>query len=151
MKRFTFRLAKLERLRDARRRASRVALAEALAEARLRRAERERESEALADARSRPWDAGGSDASELKRLAAWRDGRVRSVELADAAVADAEAVVETAGRKHTEDAREHRVIEKLHAKRWRQWVGEWEREQQKFLDETHLARRHGSTRTGPGR
>jgi hypothetical protein len=141
VKRFVFRPAKLERVRDLARRASRAELARALAEGSRSRSEHEREALVLAEARSRAWAPVPVDASELKRLASWCEERAGSVARAEAAVRAADVATEAAARRHTEDARAHRVLERLREKRWGQWIDEWEREQQKLLDETHLARR----------
>jgi flagellar biosynthesis chaperone FliJ len=141
VKRFTFRPARLERLRDLERRASRAALARAIGASRLAAASRDRELTALAEARSRPWALEAVDAAELKHLAAFGHDVARSVERAERAVVEAEEAMAAAARRHAEDSRAHRALEKLRARRWRRWLEAWEREQQKLLDETYLARR----------
>jgi hypothetical protein len=141
VKRFAFRLARLERLRATARKEAHASLAKALGEALER--EREREGlEARHDEARRtdlPDDV-AEDPGALRALHAWRescralafDAACREVRAFDEALR-AEAV-------HADAARDHRVLERLRHRRHAAWLEDAEREQQKFLDEVHILR-----------
>jgi len=141
MRRFAFRLARVERLRSAERREAHAALAVAIAEAFERQAEREALERAYERARAAglPGDL-ASDSGALKALLEWREGRRRvALEAANRELAAFDRARE-AERAHASAARAHRVLEKLHGRRRQSWFEEASRDEQKFLDEIHLLR-----------
>jgi hypothetical protein len=138
VKRFAFRLARLERLRQAARRQARAALALALAEARQREIERRAREAELHEAETcalepelagKPWS--------LRALALWRAGLRRAVLDAAARETQALALAARAEREHAAASREHRVIERLHERRRQAWSEDARRQEQKLLDESH--------------
>ena len=141
MRRFAFRLERVERLRSTERREAHAALALAIAEALGRQETREalerRYEEALAA--DVPEEL-ASDPASLKAFAVWREDR-RRVAL-EAARRELEAFdrAREAERAHASAARAHRVLERLHARRRQGWLEEASRAEQKFLDEVHLLR-----------
>jgi len=141
MRKFAFRLERVERLRSAERRSAHASLAIAIAEAFERQSEREaleREYE-NAVAADLPEEL-ASDPAALRAFAAWRDGRRRvALEAARRELAAFDRARETE-RAHAAAARAHRVLERLHARRRQGWFEEASREEQKFLDEVHLLR-----------
>jgi hypothetical protein len=141
VRRFVFRLARVERLRSAERREAHAALSVAIAEA----LDRQREREAMerfyeeAQAATLPPDL-ASDPSALRALAAWREGRRRvAFEAAERESAAFEKARE-AERVHAAASRAHRVLERIRERRRQSWFEEASREEQKYLDETHLLR-----------
>jgi flagellar export protein FliJ len=141
MRRFVFRLARVERLRAAERREAHAALTVAIAEALDRERERERRERAYEDARiaAIPPDL-ASDPRQLRAFAEWRDGLRRSaLDAARREVAAFETARE-AERVHAAASRAHRVLEKLRDRRMQDWYEGASREEQKFLDEIHLLR-----------
>jgi flagellar biosynthesis chaperone FliJ len=146
MRRFAFRLARVERLRSAERREAHAALAVAIAEAFERQAEREDLERTYEGslAAELPDDL-ASIPGALRGLAEWRDGRRRiALEAARRELAAFEKARD-AERAHSAAARAHRVLERLHGRRRQAWLEEASRDEQKFLDEIHLLR------TGRGR
>lgn len=141
MKRFRFRLERLERLRSAERRQSRLALAHALADAsagtRLREAA-ERSAERAGAAAPRAGESVGSES--LKAFYLWRE-RLRR-ELLEAASREREAWERAAAAEaaYLRASASHRVLERLRERRRERWIEQSVREEQKFLDETHLIR-----------
>ena len=141
MKRFVFRLARLERVREVRRREARAGLAVAMALLHDRQRERAQEQAALAEAWQERIDAGSTvNASELKALARWRQARGAAVAEAERQEAAAQQSLADAVRRHELAAREHRVIERLRERRRLRWRNEAELEEQKFLDEVAILR-----------
>ena len=148
MKRFVFRLGRLERLLKIRRDQARAALAATLAEsARLTR-QRESSENDYRDALSRelPRDR-VSDPLALREMAEWRAGMRRLVAHAGRMQEEAAERVRVAADEHAGKAREHRVLEKLRERRRKRWLEESESEERKFLDETHLLRRVADAET----
>ena len=141
MKRFVFRLAKLERLRDVRRREARARLVRALDVARDRESEREDRERAFAEALAAelPPEMASSPA-DLARLSDWRDGRRRMAAHAARRERVARTAADEAAGAHTEAARNHRVLERLRERRYRRWRAELEIDERKFLDEVHQLR-----------
>lgn len=141
MKRFRFRLARLEKLRAAQRREARAALA--LAIGALRECENAAHEAAAAREAAERAELGPDqafDPAAWRALAAWREAtRARErTRLAD--VENALAVVREAEAAHAAASRAHRVLERLHERRLGRWSEEASREDQKFLDEIHLLR-----------
>jgi hypothetical protein len=141
VRRFVFRLERLESLREMWRMQARADLAVALGEARERERERERLESAYDEAESAvlPEDM-AEDPRSLKDLLAWREGRRRSACAAGRLALLAWEGARAAEGVHAEAARDHRVMEKLHERRHREWLESAEREEQKFLDEVHILR-----------
>lgn len=141
MKRFRFRLARLESLRDVRRREARAALATTIAELRRKTESREAAERALASSEQvfvEPELAESSRA--LREFAAWRAGLFEATtDARRAETAAAVAAVDSQSR-YAEAARAHRVIERLREQRLVRWRHDAELEDRKFLDETHLLR-----------
>ena len=141
MRRFAFRLDRLERLRATRRKEAHAALATALAEA----LDREREREALEASHDEAQRAAlpgeiAEDAGAIRGLYAWRESR-RSLAF-DAACREVRAFEDAlrAEALHSDAARDHRVLERLRHRRREEWLAHEEREEQKFLDEVHILR-----------
>jgi len=80
------------------------------------------------------------DAGAIRGLYAWRESR-RSLAF-DAACREVRAFEDAlrAEAVHSDAARDHRVIEKLHERRREEWLLREEREEQKFLDEVPILR-----------
>ena len=141
MKRFVFKLTRLERLREIRERQARIALAEALA--RRRQAETRSEEARLAYDESLAAELPAAVATEPR---AWRErAEAQAVRRAGMRLARREARREEADceevvQRHAVAAREHRALQRLHERRQLRWREESEREEQKFLDEVHLLR-----------
>lgn len=139
MRRFAFRLERLERVRHGERRQAHATLALALHAALAR----QREREAL-EAEFR--EAAGAElppdlvqqAWALRGLVEWREGRRRAAaEAARREVAAFDIAID-AEQVHAEAARAHRVLERLHERKKLQWHEHLAREEQKVLDELHL-------------
>ena len=149
MKRFVFRLARLERLREIERRQARARLALALGEEHRARADREAARALLDEAWARPpGDGGEIDARSLQALAAWREGRRSALVAADGRVEETARTAHEALARHTEAARHHRALERLRETRYGRWLDDERLEQSKFLDEIHqlrVARERGGT------
>jgi flagellar export protein FliJ len=141
MKRFQFRLSRLEKLRDSQRREARSKLMAVFARAQERMEKREALEQAVRDADQvhLPKEVASSPQAH-RELAAWREALRRA--LADAARKEIEAIraVQEAEDVYTEASRSHRVLEKLRKRKRQRWIEEMLREEQKFLDETHLLR-----------
>lgn len=141
MKRFVFKLERLERLRDVQRREARSRLADAMTELDSRRATREEhEAQLQAAVAATPSEPGEHVARELKQILAWQADRAERVGLAEADESIARDRVEEALAQHAEAAREHKVLGRLRQKRRVQWQQEADTEERKFLDEVHLQR-----------
>ena len=153
MKRFVFRLARLEQLREIERREARAALARALGEEERVRAERDAACSRLEEAWGGTFDEeAASDARALRALADWRAGRRAVLVAADEAFDRATATARAALDRHTEAARRHRVLERLHETKRERWLAEERLEEGKFLDEIHqlrLARERGGGTEAP--
>lgn len=144
MKRFVFRLARLEKLRKARKREARIALAGALAVVRERREERlDREREARESNETTLPDGMEGNPRHMQQLAEWRRGIGRLAEFARVQEREAVGRARNSEDLYREAARDHRVLELLRERRRREWQDEVRREEQKFLDETHLLRLRG--------
>lgn len=142
MKRFTFRLARLERLREAERRQARIALMHSLADARRIEAVAEAARRMLEESWSHERGAeAGEDIASWRALAEWREGRRRVVQQAVVDRRLAAEHVERAAGAHADASRAHRVLEKIREHRRAAWVAEYQSEEMKFLDEAHLQRR----------
>lgn len=141
MKRFAFKLARLERLREIRERQARIELARALA----RRLEAERRSEDVAEAYRAALEA-TLPAAAAEDPRAWREraeAQAACRSMLKQARGEARRTVESCREvalEHAAAAREHRALQRLHERRRRRWRDETEREEQKFLDEVHLLR-----------
>jgi hypothetical protein len=148
MKRFVFRLDRLERVRLVGRRQARAALAVAIGEALARQHERETLESRLRQAATAALPADLQDqAWAIRSQALWREGlRAEAADAAGREVAafDAARAAEAA---HATAAREHRVLDRLHGRRKLEWLEELTREEQKSLDELHLLRRGRETET----
>ncbi len=141
MIRFAFRLGRLERLRASEKREARAVLALALGEAYDSQARREllERTYQEAEASALP-PALESEPRAWRDLAEWRDG-LRAA--AAAAASDELAAIgraQEAETAYTRAARSHRVLEKLHERKWQRWLDEGRRDEQKFLDEMHVLR-----------
>ncbi len=141
MRKFAFRLERVERLRSAERREAHAALAIAIAEA----FERQSEREGLERVYENAVAAGvpeelASDPASLRAFAAWREDRRRMALEAARRELAAFDLAREAERAHASAARAHRVLERLHARRRQSWFEEATRAEQKFLDEVHLLR-----------
>jgi flagellar export protein FliJ len=141
MKRFAFRLQRLEKLRQGERRQARSALAAALASADNARRRREALALALRDAEAyRLSGKSATDPRALRELANWREAlRSALVKAGEDEIAAVEEV-RAAERRYTEASRAHRVLEKMHKRKRTRWYEAFTREEQKFLDEIHLLR-----------
>ncbi len=141
MKRFEFRLARLERLRTLERNAARAALTRALGEVEERRRERDRERRELAEAlHTELPEELAADPRAWQQLAEWRQRHRLALIAATERESQASEAVRRAEQAHTEAARAHRVLERLRERKYRRWRQEADAEEQKFLDETHLLR-----------
>lgn len=141
MKRFKFRLAKLEKLRKRTKRDTRIALAEAIAEAYDRTRQREAFESRLADSNRQALPATQvSDPKILRQLAAWRDGLHTIAVHAAGLEREANAFASEKTKEYSAASRAHRVLELLKEKRYRRWLEDSEIEERKFLDEIHLLR-----------
>lgn len=141
MRRFAFRLARFERLRSARRRQARVALAAALTEARDRESRRLAAEAALEEGETAALPPEIAEiGSAWREMALWREGLRETLTSAARAELSALEQVRRSGHVYTEAARDHRVIERLRERRHARWVEEASREEQKFLDEVHILR-----------
>ncbi len=139
MKRFTFRLARLEKLRRREKQEARSGLALAIGE--VRRAE-----DFVDDCRNEyeksfqavlPKEL-AENPRAMEMLAAWRAGLKRKLETAVRRLQEAEAEAQEKEKIYTETARANRVLEILRERQYRRWRQETDREEQKFLDEVHL-------------
>lgn len=155
MRRFRFRLERLERLRSAERRQSRLALARALADAightRLREAA-ERSAERVEAAALRAGDA--LDSESLKAFCLWSERLRRELREARARERDAWERAAAAEAAYVRASASHRVLDRLRERSRRRWLEQTARAEQKFLDETHLlrlARQRGEELEGAGR
>jgi flagellar biosynthesis chaperone FliJ len=141
VRRFVFRLARVERVREAQRREARGVLFTRIAEAR----EAEHRRKALEDAYHRAAEptveiGRAEDARMLKERYLHREGlRGAAVAAATEEMRAFDRAIE-ADHAHTEASRAHRVIEKLRARRYEAWSESASREEQKFLDEIHVLR-----------
>lgn len=141
MKRFEFRLERLERVRDVRRGQARQQLATALGA--LRGAQRRREDEARAakDAAHHALpEALAADPRLLQQLESWREYRRNCLLEAARLEGVATQQVGVAAHRHTEAERALRVIERLRERRHAAWTEELQREEQGFFDEAALWR-----------
>ncbi len=148
MRRFRFRLERLERLRSAERRQSHLALARALADAigqtRLREAA-ERSAERAEAAVPRAGDE--LESESLKAFYLWRERLRCELREAGARERDAWERAAAAEAAYVRASASHRVLERLRERSRRRWLERTAREEQKFLDEAHLlrlARRRGA-------
>ncbi len=141
MKKFSFPLSRLQRVRELKRRQARAELADAIAEMRTKQHQR--------DEAHRLWEEGTAaelpeemtgDPRAAKQLAVWREYRHTCLTEAEADREIAETEVQAKLASHATAARDHRVIERLREKRYRRWVLDAELEERRFLDETHLQR-----------
>jgi len=141
VKRFAFRLDRLERLRAMRRKEAHAALATALGEALDREREREGLEAAHDEARQATLPASiAEDPGAIRGLYQWREScRALAYEAACREVLAFEEALR-AEAVHSDAARDHRVIEKLHERRREEWLLREEREEQKFLDEVPILR-----------
>ncbi len=142
MKRFRFRLARVERLRAGEKREARAVLATAVFEALDRQAQREafEEQYGAVCADGLPTTETGCEAGTLRDLVAWREGLRDSARTAAEAEVAAFGVAEVAERAYTTASRAHRVLERLHERKRERWTLETLRGERKFLDEIHLLR-----------
>jgi flagellar export protein FliJ len=150
VKRFVFRLERLERVRKVRRAQARAKLSDALAELRGHRARTQAQRQALDESlrvelpqplAAEPW--------ALKQLAEWQVHHRRLVERLEREEAEAGRLAREALGRYAEAGREHRVLERLRERRHRQWLEQAEGQDRKFLDEMHLLRL-GRQRSGMG-
>lgn len=142
MKRFRFRLKRLERLRDVRRLQARAVVAQALA--RVREVVRDREQRECALATSVSSDlptSGPLDLAGIKALAEWREGLRRGVRHAAAVERQERERAREATARLALAARDHRVLERLRQRQHARWLRDADLEQQKFLDEVHRTTR----------
>lgn len=142
MKRFRFRLRRLERLRDVRRRQARAVVAQALA--RVREVVRDREQRECTLATSVSLDppaSGPLDPAAIKALAEWREGLRRGVRQAAAVERQERERAREATARLALAARDHRVLERLRERQHALWLCDADVEQQKFLDEVHRTAR----------
>jgi hypothetical protein len=141
MKRFVFRLARLERIRELKRREARGVLVGALAHARDCSARREAEQELLEEARlTELAENERSDPAAWRRLADWRVGRARLVRHWQDQEAIAAERARRAAIEHEAALRSHRAMVRLRETRFSRWLAEAELEERKSLDEGHLLR-----------
>ena len=141
MRRFVFRLARVERVRETQRREARGVLFARIAEARA--AERRREAlERACDEVADPTAAIGSaeDAGVIKARFLHLAGLRGAAFVAAAEEVRAFDRAIEADHAHTEASRAHRVLEKLRARRQQSWLESASRDEQKFLDEIHVLR-----------
>ncbi len=141
MKRFTFRLARLEKLRSRRKKEARSVLAVAINK--VRDAENiqlacRREYEDSFEAELP--DSMAEDPRAIEMMVAWRDGLKRKQAVAGRQLQEAESIVSEKQKFYTEAARANRVLEILRERQYKRWQEETNREEQKFLDEVHLLR-----------
>ncbi|MCP3979369.1 MAG: hypothetical protein GY716_08575 [bacterium] len=141
MKRFRFRLERLERLRYVQRREAETRLAEALAGL--------ADCDALIETRRRELGRAAASWSELPRrapvdanalqLAADElDASRTAIDRAHAKRRIALERLRTIEVEHETRSREHRVLERLRARSFERWRLSGAREEQKLLDELHL-------------
>jgi flagellar export protein FliJ len=153
MKRFVFRLARLERLREIERREARAELALCLGAEEQARIARQAAHSRLEEAWGAALDGpAASDGRSLRALADWREGLYRALGASDEALDRAAGKTREALDRHTEAARRHRVIERLHETKRERWLEEERLEEGKFLDEIHqlrLARERGGGAEAP--
>ena len=141
MKRFRFRLARVERLRAGEKREARAVLATAVFEALDCQGQREALEAQYGAVFADGLPTGtGCEAGTLKGLVAWREGLHDSARTAAEAEVAAFAVAATAEQAYSNAFREHRVLERLHERKRERWAEETLRGEQKFLDEIHLLR-----------
>ena len=140
MQRFKFRLARLEKLRELRRREARIALARAVA---ARNALRERRAEAEGRYQQAVYTElsdGPHDISEWRELIGSRERARMQLAAAETAEAEAQPELDQAEAAYAEASRKHRALERLREKRHARWREEEKQEEQKFLDENFLLR-----------
>jgi hypothetical protein len=141
MRRFRFRLEKVERWRWAARKEARVALARALAEAAARASAREAAERELARADEHsPLGDPSPLPSVLKEFYSWRERLREDLLVARAREKEARERAAEAEAAHEAARAAHRLLEKLRLKRWSRWLEQARRDEQKFLDEVHLLR-----------
>ncbi len=140
MRRFQFRLARLEKLRELRRREARIALAQAVAT-------RDTKREALSEAENMyrqaiytELDEGAHDITLWRELMARRERARESVRYAAEKEQEATLSLAEAEAAYAEASRKHRALERLREKRYARWREEEKQEEQKFLDENYLLR-----------
>jgi flagellar export protein FliJ len=137
MRRFSFRLHRLERLREMEKREAGLQLAAAHAVVDERRGRREaaermlRQSEEL-------WSEVGSGDSSPREAAAFLEDSRKATAVTGTQEREAQHAAENRERICIERCREHRVLEKLRERKWRSWLNEAAREEQTMLDELHL-------------
>lgn len=143
MKRFAFRLERIQRIRFLARREAEHALAQALAQARSIRADADLLAQ-RADAAARELmervDRGDCiDGSLIRQNGSEVHALRAAVSRRRGTLAQAMEQVAICERVYAERNRGYKVLEKLHDKRKREWTIDVEREEQRILDELHLA------------
>jgi flagellar export protein FliJ len=137
MRRFRFRLQRLEQLRDMEKREAALQLAVARTGAEEMRAHRE-EAERTLQESEKIWNGIGSGESSPREAAAFVDRSRRVTALAAQRERTAELAAEKKEEICVERARAHRILERLRERKWRFWLKDAEREEQAMLDELHL-------------
>ena len=141
MKRFVFRLARVERLRASEKREARAGLVLAVAEALDRQRDREALEESLVEAAGALLPATlPSEPAALRAIAARREGLRAAAHAAALVEVDAFDRALEAEREFARASRAHRVLERLHERKRQRHDDEAAHEAQRFLDEIHLLR-----------
>jgi flagellar export protein FliJ len=143
MKRFRFRLERLERLRRTARSEARAELSAELARLSERRARRESAERSLVLA-ERGWHEllgpARAAAPRLREAAEALESARRALAGATSEERAARATVETAEERYAERRRDHRVLLRLRERRWLRFAQQTRRDEQKRLDELHVGR-----------
>ena len=138
MKRFRFRLSRLEALRAGDKRRARAALAAAMADLHDRESDRAALEEELAEAlASGPEPERAADPRVMEAFDAWRQGLHLRAGHAREEERAARGKVADATTGYREASRAHRVLELLRERRFRRWLDQARYEEQKLLEEMH--------------
>lgn len=146
MKRFHFRLERLERLRRREQRDAAVQLAEATAaveDCRRRREMLERAENEIHEMWREESRKNSPRAGLLREIAEQLEATRRSIEAAGEREKRALELLVSRREAYLERSRAYRVLEKLREKRWRRWLEQVQREEQRQLDELHLLQTAG--------
>ena len=145
MKRFRFRLQKLEWLREIVRQEAEGALArsrDALNELRTRREKLTRQLENSQDRFGASIQGAGADGSTVRTHAEDLQALRGALDAARPQEQSAQAEAEAAELDLIEKARDHRAMERLRQKQRQGWLEEGLLAEQRFLDELHLMTRN---------